>query len=375
MAIHVKCPVCKVRFSYKKKKCRNCGEMIDPYKRAKKLTYYVVFRYDGIQKVKSAGKDFQKAKALDAKLCVAKYDGSLKDFISKKEMTFNQVASWYYDLPSVQNISYIKDLRLYSNHFLKEYGEYNVMNIKSENIEAFQYQKKAEGYSDSYIDKMVSSIYAMVKKAVYNDLIPSRATIPFVNISKFLRKNSNARNRVLSRSEYDLIYQNLGNHLKPVFATAYWTGMRKNEILTLTWDRVNLSTNLIYLRSEDTKDKEERWVYIPEPLVKVFSELVPKAKGYVFTFRGKPISDIRTGLKLACNKAGVKYGQRQKGGFVFHDLRHTFNTNARKAGVSESVIMKMTGHSTREMFDRYNTVDFKDLSSASNQLSNFLERI
>ena len=34
----------------------------------------------------------------------------------------------------------------------------------------------------------------------------------------------------------------------------------------------------------------------------------------------------------------------------------------RKAGVPESVIMKITGHSTREMFDRYNSVDVEDLN-------------
>ena len=45
----------------------------------------------------------------------------------------------------------------------------------------------------------------------------------------------------------------------------------------------------------------------------------------------------------------------------------------RKAGVSESVIMKITGHSTREMFDRYNTVDADDGMNATNQLELFLE--
>jgi len=34
----------------------------------------------------------------------------------------------------------------------------------------------------------------------------------------------------------------------------------------------------------------------------------------------------------------------------------------RKAGVVDSVIMEMTGHSTREMFfDRYNTIDKEDM--------------
>jgi integrase len=77
-------------------------------------------------------------------------------------------------------------------------------------------------------------------------------------------------------------------------------------------------------------------------------------------------------LRLACKKAKIKYGRFEKGGFIFHDLRHTFNTNMRKAGVAESVIMKVTGHSTREMFDRYNTVDESDMLPKWSTLSNVL---
>lgn len=40
----------------------------------------------------------------------------------------------------------------------------------------------------------------------------------------------------------------------------------------------------------------------------------------------------------------------------------------RKAGVPESVIMAITGHSTRAMFDRYNTVDEYDLRQAIEQM-------
>jgi integrase len=69
-----------------------------------------------------------------------------------------------------------------------------------------------------------------------------------------------------------------------------------------------------------------------------------------------------------CKKAGIKYGRFVKGGFIFHDLRHTFNTNMRKAGVSEGVIMKITGHSTREMFDTYDTIDADDIRKAVKQL-------
>jgi hypothetical protein len=37
--------------------------------------------------------------------------------------------------------------------------------------------------------------------------------------------------------------------------------------------------------------------------------------------------------------------------------------------------MKITGHSTREMFDRYNTVDVDDAENASKKLEVFLANV
>lgn len=46
----------------------------------------------------------------------------------------------------------------------------------------------------------------------------------------------------------------------------------------------------------------------------------------------------------------------------------TFNTNIRKVGVPQSVIMKLTGHKTSSMFQRYNTVDLADAKEAYQKL-------
>ena len=47
----------------------------------------------------------------------------------------------------------------------------------------------------------------------------------------------------------------------------------------------------------------------------------------------------------------------------------------RKAGVPESVVMKITGHSTRQMFDRYNTIDMDDTREAIGQLQDYLANV
>ena len=47
----------------------------------------------------------------------------------------------------------------------------------------------------------------------------------------------------------------------------------------------------------------------------------------------------------------------------------------RKAGVHDSVIMDITGHSTMEMFQRYNTVDAEDTREALKQYGAFIQGV
>jgi len=57
-------------------------------------------------------------------------------------------------------------------------------------------------------------------------------------------------------------------------------------------------------------------------------------------------------------------------GLWFHDLRRSFVTRARKAGIPGSVVMRMSGHRTRAVFERYNVVDESDLRIAARTLEN-----
>jgi integrase len=142
-----------------------------------------------------------------------------------------------------------------------------------------------------------------------------------------------------------------------------------------------MAGRLIRLRAEDTKDKEARKIPICDELYDILVSMPNRIQGgdkdnHVFQYKGQPLKgDIRGSLKKTCDKAKIKYGRFVKGGFIFHDLRHTFNTNMRKAGVAESVIMAITGHSTREMFDRYNTIDDEDTKNAAKQLEVFLANV
>ena len=93
----------------------------------------------------------------------------------------------------------------------------------------------------------------------------------------------------------------------------------KGEILGLTWDRVGLKNRVIRLEAEHTKDAEARNV---------------------------PILDPR------------------------YDVLYM-----RKAGVPQHVIMEITGHSTDEIFRRYDTIDGDDKLEAAKRLQDFLANV
>ena len=77
----------------------------------------------------------------------------------------------------------------------------------------------------------------------------------------------------------------------------------------------------------------------------------------VFHRNGQPVGDFRKAWARACAAAGVA-------GTLFHDLRRSAVRNFEKAGVSQSVAMKISGHKTASVYRRYRVVDEQDIADA-----------
>jgi integrase len=373
MAVLGECPFCHRKQAVKNRVCP-CGEDLVQLKRSKKIRYWISYRLPGgKQRREAVGYSIEEARDAEGKRRGQKRENRIFDIKPEAKMTFSELTEWFLELEKVKTLNYYPTLKINLKKFNSEFGNVIVSRIKPVDLENYQAKRKATGRSDSTIDQEIAAARNMINKAFDNDIVGGDTLKTFKRVKNLLRGNANARDKILPLDQFRRLVAHLPWHAKGILATAFYTGMRRGEIVSLTWDKVDLKNRMIQLEASDTKDKEPRTIPICDELYEILNRIPkPLHRGYVFLYKGKPIKGINRTLRRACRMAGIPYGRFVKDGFVFHDLRHTFNTYMRKAGVPESVIMTVTGHSTREMFDRYNTVDTDDAKQAINQFRNYL---
>jgi integrase len=83
---------------------------------------------------------------------------------------------------------------------------------------------------------------------------------------------------------------------------------------------------------------------------------------FVFSRQGKQIKYYYYSWRKARTKVGLPDR-------MFHDLRRTAARNMTRRGIPEVVAMRITGHKTRSIFDRYNIVNEADLAAAAERMS------
>ncbi len=370
--ILAECPVCHKKQGTKNKKCE-CGADLDKFKKSGKVIYWIRYQAGGKRYKERIGPSIEEARDAYSQKRVKRREKRLFDIKPEYKTTFAQLTKWYLKLDKVASLKSSDTVKIYLSKFNSQFGGMTVSQIQPADLENHQARRKAEKLSDATIDHEIGAARTMIIKAFDNDLVGGETLRAFKKVKKLLKRNSNARDRILSPEEFEELMKHAPRHTKAILTVAYFTGMRLGEIFSLTWDKIDLEQDFICLEADDTKDKEARQIPITSEVHKIF-KATPRAihDQHVFLYKGKPLTHIRTGLRKACVDAGIEYGRFKKDGFVFHDLRHTFNTYMRKAGTPESVIMSITGHSTREMFDRYNTIDREDKKEAVKSLEKYL---
>jgi integrase len=152
--------------------------------------------------------------------------------------------------------------------------------------------------------------------------------------------------------------------MRAMFEVAYHFGWRVSELQSLRVSQVDLHSGTIRLNSGETKNDDGRLVVMTSVVRQLLAEcLNGKTRDeHVFTRAGgKPVRDFRLAWAKVCKRAGLP-------GLLFHDLRRTAVRNMVRSGIPEVVAMRISGHRTRAVFDRYNIVSEKDLRDAARKL-------
>ena len=319
------------------------------------------------------------SKKLAQRIYSTKYEEYKKrEHLNWKEdtpLTFTQLVDWYLDLPDVKERVYYQNVVRYCENWKKYFGDILADDIKPSMVEQYRHERlKQISYRGKYpskqkvapasINKEVSTLKRIFNLAIREDMAIKN---PCWKVEQL--PENNERKRILSQDELDKLMSELPDHAKDIIIISYYTGMRSGEIFNLTWEKVNLDEGYIQLEPQDTKTKAPRRIYLNEITLNILISLNGVRStdhNNVFTYRSRPLKSIKTTFRNACRRAEID-------DLRLHDLRHTFNTMMRKAGVSKSVIMHLTGHKTSAMFDRYNTIDKDDAKDALRRMDQFLE--
>lgn len=228
-------------------------------------------------------------------------------------------------------------------------------------------RRQEQGASNGTINRELAVLSRMLRLAYENGKL---LRLPVIR----RLQESDPRQGFFGEVEFLAVHENLPERVRPVATFAYLTGWRvQSEVLPLTWPQVDFSGGEVRLEPGTTKNDEARtFPLFPElrallEAQRAYTERVQREQNripipWVFHREGKPIKSFRRSWKTACKLAGQP-------GRIPHDFRRTAVRNMVRKGIPERVAMQLSGHKTRDVFERYNIVSEGDLREAGRKLT------
>lgn len=238
-------------------------------------------------------------------------------------------------------------------------GGDRAVTITTDRVTAYKVDRQAQEAANATINRELAALKRAFRLGAEAGRV---AAAPVV---KLLDEN-NAREGFVEHGQFLALRDALPAHLKDPVGFLYHSGWRVNEMRTLEWRDVFAGE--IRLRIAHSKNKKPRVL----PLRGELAEIIERAREqhrpdcrFVFHLDGQALGSFRKSWATACKKA-------QFSGLLVHDLRRSAVRNLVRAGVSQTVAMKITGHRTAEVFRRYDITSADDLAAAIEQTSRHL---
>jgi integrase len=303
----------------------------------------------------------EQALAVAAKARTESFEGN---FLGRRRLPRHTVAElWKSYAPAAErdNDSWASD-KGRAKHLLRHLGNMQADRLTLKEVDAYRdarlKEKTQRGTppTPGTLDREVELLKRLLGYAVKSGELKDH---PLRGV-QLLRK-PNVRRMVLDEAGFQRLFAAAEEALQPILLLAFDTGMRKEEVLALRWEQVELEASTIALAPEDTKTDEPRLIVLTSRAKEALRTLPSRFKKKGFVFVNPKTKTRRVDIKKQFRRA---VAAAELHGLWFHDLRRSFVTRARRVGVPESVVMRMSGHRTRAVFERYNVVDTQDLRAA-----------
>ncbi|MBI5249460.1 MAG: site-specific integrase [Desulfomonile tiedjei] len=265
--------------------------------------------------------------------------------------------------PEIKNTPNRERLEYSFAHLVEKWGkDFPVKSTWIPQIKEYQINRLNDGAAAATVNKekaALSKMFQVLMELRLVDVNPAR-------LVKNLSEKSGERQVYISHEDFQKILGFLPVWFRPIAQTAYYTGMWRGEVVYLTRKRVNLKKRMIYLGPEDVKEGQWKRVPIHKDLVPILEEVMKvQAIGtdHIFLHNGAPVTH-RDQLRWCWDRKSAKAGLDPHP--RFHDLRHTWKTNARRSGMHPEIQESILGHSTRQrsVSERYGRISDQELLQA-----------
>lgn len=249
--------------------------------------------------------------------------------------------------------------------------------IDSATLGDFEIARRKEGVTNSTIRRDLMCLSSLCTWAKSWHWLNSNPAAEYLQAArKRGMTEAEPRDRFLSHAEEACLFDHVtemrktvkGNRdihgwqmQEAVFTFAIDTGLRAEEIFSLTWPQVNLDAREVKVVKEKAKGKRSRSVPIFPRSVDMLTRL-PRSKHskYVFWHRdGKRYRSMYVQLMRICEKIGIE-------DFEFHDLRRTCGVRLlRDHGLSIERVSLWLGHNNINITEKvYAFLSVDDLHKA-----------
>lgn len=308
--------------------------------------WWMRFNYHGKQERRSTGTSNKAlAEAILGKLKAKIIEGRFFDTLEEKERTFIEMMERYLEERVVKRTdggpcrSYIKTI-------ISFFGQRVLADITPGLIVQYKTKRSADGISPSTINNELK-----VMKHAFGIAIKEWEWCRENPVSRVsMEKESRGRDRWLTDEEEASLLETSPPWVREIVIFALNTGMRRGEILSLTWEGVDFFRSVVTLFH--SKNGELRTIPINQTVQDLLREKMrvrALKNNLVFnnqTYMGIKGSDLNYAFRSVIRRAKIV-------DFHFHDLRHTFATRLVQAGVDLYKVSRLLGHRSITMTQRY----------------------